>query len=187
LADDRESDELQAAETRLLAAHKAAAAAQGDARAAQAILNLDPAGRAPGDLAEAAARSRRAALLLAPFAAASPTDYVADKEALDLLTEGIALISGGDLAGALAPMQAANALYEKLAAAHPDDSDVMSSLWTSRDGLVKITNDPARWKQMETFLAGLEKSGGLNPQLTSWLAQARSHLAGQKKPGPDRR
>jgi len=146
---------------------------------ADAILDVDPASRAPGDLAEAAARSRRAAAILAPYAAAATAPaYVVYQEALDQLTLGKALLLGGDVAGALGPMRDANTLFEKLAAAHPDDSDLTPYLWQSRYGMAKITNDPALWRQLEVFLAGLEKSGELNPQLKDWLAEARGHLAG---------
>ena len=145
---------------------------------ADAILALGPTGRAPGDLADATARSRRAATILAPHAAAaSAPAFVVYQEALALLTAGKALLIGGDVAGALAPMRDANALLEKLAAAHPDDSELTPYLWQSRYGLARLTNDPARWKQLEVFLAGLEKSGELDQQGKDWLAEAGSHLA----------
>jgi hypothetical protein len=127
--------------------------------------------------AAAIAPAERAVKVMQTFEAVHGRPLAAEKaEALSLLTLAGAHMYGGDLAGALAPMTSANAIYERLSPAHLDDGGLSYDLWTSRFGMAKVTNDPARWRQLATFIAGL-KPDEMNSQLVAWLAEARSHLA----------
>jgi len=121
--------------------------------------------------------AERAVKVMQTFEAVHGRPLAAEKaEALSLLTLAGAHMYSGDLAGALAPMTSANAIYERLSPAHVDDDGLSYDLWTSRFGMAKVTNDPARWRQLATFIAGL-KPDKMNSQLAAWLADARSHLA----------
>ena len=143
---------------------------------AGASLSLGLRDNARAAFAAAIPPAERAVKVMQAFEAAHSRPLAAEKaEALALLTLGGAHMYGGDLAGALAPMTAANALYERLSPAHPDDDGLSYDLWTSRYGMARVTNDPARWRQLATFISGLSPDD-MNAQLAAWLAEARSHL-----------
>jgi hypothetical protein len=143
---------------------------------AESSLGIGRRDNASAAFAAAIAPAERAVRVMQTFEAVHGRPLEAEKaEAHSLLTLAAAHVYSGDIAGALAPMTSANAIYERLSPAHPDDDGLSYDLWTSRFGMAKVTNDPARWRQLATFIAGLNPEK-MNSQLAAWLAEARSHL-----------